>query len=106
MEKRIFVAFGGKAKLFATRWNYLKWAVSTRDGWKHLKVPLFWWPLSRAVHVIVAVQQFMRKQKQFENNCPVVVKTEDGIPVRCMFYMADGKTCPQHGDVSGAVECR
>ena len=60
---RIFVGLGdGKAKVFATRGSYLRWAVSTRAGWKHLKLPLFWWPLSRAVHVIVDVQEFLRKK--------------------------------------------
>ena len=39
------------------------------------------------------------------NNCPVLEKTADGIPVgRCWYYLTDGLTCPRHGDVSKAVE--
>jgi hypothetical protein len=97
MAKRLVIAFGG-------RMMTLRRAVSTLDGWKHLLQFLgrviLWLPFFLIVHVIIAVQQFMRKQKQFENNCPVMVETADGIPARCMFYMADGKTCPRHGDVS------
>jgi hypothetical protein len=101
MEKRIFIAFGGKAKAFRTKRSFLKWALTTREGWKWLRTLLFWRSFSRVVRVIIAVQQFMRNEKPFEKNCPVmVVDTADGIPVRCMFYMADGKTCPRHGDVS------
>jgi hypothetical protein len=103
MAKQIFIVFGGKAKLFSTRRSYLKWKLTTREGWKSLQVPLFWLPLSRVVRVIISAQQFMRGQKPFENNCPVMVAdAPDGIPVRCMFYLADGKTCPRHGDVSEA----
>jgi hypothetical protein len=101
MEKRFAVGLGGKVKVFRTKRSFLKWALTTREGWKWLKLPLFWLPFRLVVRVIIAVQQFMRGQKPFENNCPVmVVDTADGIPVRCMFYMADAKTCPRHGDVS------
>ncbi len=38
------------------------------------------------------------------NNCPVREHTGDGDPCgRCYFHLADGKTCPRHGDVSDAV---
>jgi hypothetical protein len=101
MEKRIFVAFGdGKAKAFRTKRGFLKWAVTTREGWECLRTRLFWWSFRLVVRVIIAVQQFMRNEKPFEKNCPVMVETADGIPAPCMFYMADGKTCPRHGDVS------
>jgi hypothetical protein len=104
MEKRIFIAFGGKAKLFATKWSYLKWAVSTQDGSKYLMMRLLFWPIFRSLRAKMnahRVDGMEWKQELLENNCPVVVKTEDGIPVRCMYYMADGKTCARHGDVSG-----
>lgn len=38
--------------------------------------------------------------KKHSNNCPIIEKTADGVPVgRCWFYMQDGKTCPRHGNV-------
>jgi hypothetical protein len=62
MAKQILIGLGnGKAKLFATKSSFLRWAVS-RDGWKHLKALLFWRSYLRVVHVIVAVQEFMRKK--------------------------------------------
>jgi hypothetical protein len=40
----------------------------------------------------------------FEKNCPINEQTGDGDVVgRCWMYMADGFTCPRHGDVSAAV---
>jgi len=41
----------------------------------------------------------------FENNCPIIEKTADGISVgRCFYYLPDGNTCPRHGDVSSEVK--
>jgi hypothetical protein len=40
-------------------------------------------------------------RKLFPNNCPLIEKTADGVPVgTCTFYMKDGKTCPRHGDIT------
>lgn len=36
MQKRFAVGLGGRVKVFASKRGYLWWAVSTRDGWKHL----------------------------------------------------------------------
>jgi hypothetical protein len=52
MGKRIFVAFGGKAKLFATKRSYLRWALTTREGWKHSTTLLFWRPLIHVVRIV------------------------------------------------------
>lgn len=95
MAKRIFVAFDG-------RMMSLRRAMSTWAGWKHLLVIL---PVLAILRLRRVVRGERAKQQQVsENNCPVVVKTEDGIPVRCMYYMTDGKTCPRHGDVSALRE--
>ena len=38
-------------------------------------------------------------------NCPIRERTADGVSVgRCWFYLRDGKICPRHGLVVGAVE--
>lgn len=34
------------------------------------------------------------------SHCPIIECTADGVSVgRCWHYLADGKTCPRHGDV-------
>jgi hypothetical protein len=60
---RIFVAFGGKAKMFATKSSYLKWAVSTRAGWKHSTTLLFWRLLIRVIRIV----KVERKERQAED---------------------------------------
>jgi len=46
MEKRILVAVsGGKAKTFRTKRGFIRWAVTTRDGWKHLGILLLGLPI-------------------------------------------------------------
>jgi len=46
-------------------------------------------------------------RQMFEKNCPVIEQTADGVSVgRCWFYMADGKTCPRHGDVSEELKAK
>lgn len=43
-------------------------------------------------------------EETFAQNCPIIERTSDGIPVgRCWHYLPDGKTCQRHGDVSEAV---
>ena len=38
-------------------------------------------------------------------HCPINEQTGDGQPCgRCWHYLADGTTCPRHGDVSVEVE--
>lgn len=38
------------------------------------------------------------------NNCPVLERTGDGVPVgRCYFYCPEN-ICPRHGDVSGPLD--
>lgn len=52
MAKKFIAAIGGKAKVFSSKRSYLKWAVSTRDGWKHLMflplIALAWLRLRRS----------------------------------------------------------
>jgi len=37
-------------------------------------------------------------------NCPIRERTGDGeFCGRCWYYLADGVTCPRHGDVTVAV---
>jgi len=46
-----------------------------------------------------------KKEPWMPNNCPIIEQTGDGRYVgRCLFFLADGRTCQRHGDVSGAVE--
>jgi len=55
MAKKIFVGRGGKAKVFRTKRGFLKWAVTTQEGWKFLKVLLVWWPYLRIVRMMAAI---------------------------------------------------
>jgi hypothetical protein len=39
-------------------------------------------------------------RRTFQNNCAILEKTADGVPVgRCWHYLTDGQ-CPRHGDVA------
>jgi len=40
----------------------------------------------------------------FENNCPILEVTGDGVPCgRCWFYSPKG-ICPRHGDVTKELD--
>ena len=60
MAKKFMVAFGGRAKIFSSKRDYLKWAVSTRNGWKHLMllplIALVWLRNRRSLRKCVRVE--------------------------------------------------
>jgi hypothetical protein len=45
MAKHFIVGTGDGYRRTFTPGSYLKWAVSTRVGWKHLTLMLFWFPV-------------------------------------------------------------
>lgn len=61
-------------------------------------------PMRHKVGGLIVTRKEMHENCVHPQNCPINEQTADGDVVgRCTHYMADGKTCPRHGDVAKAV---